>query len=213
MAAGSCTIAECPAVKTGHCFENKPNLKDCDHWESGQVGTNRKKVEPTNSQSKTKHLGSAEEQSVVWSGYPFQLADVELVSRRSNPLIIAPVGESFAGKSSFLGMLHTLMLAGHQLKEQRFAGSLTLLGWEDLAASLRFSKGQASEPVPTPSDPFYYSLLHWALRQPDGGLTDVLFADASGEVFSQWAIDRDDANAENVRWIHRTADALLSFSS
>ncbi|WP_317192255.1 TRAFAC clade GTPase domain-containing protein [Hymenobacter ruricola] len=122
------------------------------------------------------------------------------------------MGETDAGKSSFLGMLHTLLLHGHSLREHTFAGSLTLLGWEKLALALRFPKGQATDQPPTPADPDYYRLLHWALRRPaDGRLLDVLFPDAAGEVFSQWAVDEQDSNAENVRWIYRHADAFFFF--
>ena len=126
--------------------------------------------------------------------------------------MLAAVGETDAGKSSFLGMLHTLLLRGHNLREHTFAGSLTLLGWEKLALALRFPKGQATDQPPTPADPDYYRLLHWALRRPaDGRLLDVLFPDAAGEVFSQWAVDEQDSNAENVRWIYRHADAFFFF--
>ncbi|MBO3273508.1 TRAFAC clade GTPase domain-containing protein, partial [Hymenobacter defluvii] len=116
-----------------------------------------------------------------------------------------------AGKSSFLGMLHSLLLRGHGLTHYTFAGSLTLLGWEELAVALRFHRGQSTDQAATPSDPTYYSLLHWALRRGDGRLCDVLFPDASGEVFSQWAINQADSNAENVRWIHQYADAFIFF--
>ncbi|WP_460610311.1 TRAFAC clade GTPase domain-containing protein [Hymenobacter terrigena] len=137
--------------------------------------------------------------------------EIELVSRRANPLLIATVGEVDAGKSSFLGMLHSLLLRGHGLAQYTFAGSLTLLGWEALAVALRFHRGQAIDQSPTPSDPTYYSLLHWALRRADGQLRDILFPDASGEVFTQWAANEADSNAANVRWIHRYADAFLFF--
>ncbi len=166
---------------------------------------------PAPNLSKQKRSGTSKNQGVEWSGFSLRLAEVELLSRRSNPLIIATVGEVAAGKSSFLGMLHTLLLRGHTLQQNTFAGSLTLLGWEALAVALRFHKGQATDQPATPSDPSYYSLQHWALRRADGRVMDVLFPDASGEVFSQWAVNQEDSNAANVRWIHRHADAFVFF--
>ncbi|MVM29271.1 hypothetical protein GO755_04445 [Spirosoma sp. HMF4905] len=216
MTRGFCKLDRCPAAKTGLCYDNLPDLEHCPNWQLG-AAESASSIEGASSidttQQITKGNTISDSQNVIWTGYPLKLTEIELISRRTNPLIVAPVGESFAGKSSFLGMLHTLLLRGHRLKEYTFAGSATLLGWEALAASLRYNKGQSSEPTPTPSDPEYYSFLHWALRRTKGTILDILFPDASGEVFSQWAVDRDEPNSENVRWIHDNADAFIFFVS
>jgi Double-GTPase 2 len=209
-----CKNDNCTAATTGHCFNNKGSMAECENWvPSGQVTATMPSATgvPVSGQPKQTRSDASKKQGVEWSGFPLRLAEIELISRRSNPLIIAAVGEVAAGKSSFLGMLHTLLLRGHTLQHYTFAGSLTLLGWEALAVALRFHKGQATDQSPTPSDPSYYSLQHWALRRADGRLLDILFPDASGEVFSQWAINQDDSNAANVRWIHRHADAFVFF--
>ncbi|WP_133256921.1 TRAFAC clade GTPase domain-containing protein [Hymenobacter edaphi] len=214
MQNGRCTNIKCGANATGLCLLNNPKLTDCEHWQpdaTNAADASNKKAKSTSGQTRAKRGQALEGQSVEWTGYPLRLAEIELVSRRTNPLIIAPVGAVSAGKSSFLGMLHSLLLRGHGLAQYTFAGSLTLLGWEDLAVALRFHRGQATDQIATPSDPTYYSLLHWAMRRADGYLRDVLFPDASGEVFSQWAVNQSDPNADNVRWIHRHADAFVFF--
>lgn len=214
MSNGHCTNEKCLIGTTGLCFNNKPNLNKCKDWiaeATVAIKTPVGKGKAVAGQTRQKRGELPGSQAVEWSGFSLRLQELELVSRRSNPLIIATVGEVAAGKSSFLGMLHSLLLRGYGLTNYTFAGSVTLLGWEALAVALRFHKGQATDQAPTPSDPSYYSLQHWALRRADGRVTDVIFPDASGEVFTQWAVNQADSNAENVRWIHRHADAFVFF--
>jgi len=211
MPLGHCTNSQCTAGDTGFCHLNKDQPADCPNWEPtiGSKATATKK--PASKTVSGKQSSPVESSGVEWNGHSFGLPQLELVSRRANPLLIATVGEVYAGKSSFLGMLHTLLLRGYELANYTFAGSLTLTGWEALASALRFQRGEATDQAPTPSEPGYYSILHWALRHTNGQLRDILFPDASGEVFSQWAANRTDSNAENVRWIHQNADAFLLF--
>lgn len=211
MPTGRCTNPACVAAKTGLCFDNL-TLEKCPRWVAAGVAQAKPAGQRKAPVAASKRPRAGASQGVDWTGDALHLPDLELVSRRSNPMLLATVGEAAAGKSSFLGMLHTLLLRGHCLRNHTFAGSLTLLGWEKLALALRFPKGQATDQPPTPADPDYYRLLHWALRRPDdGSLLDVLFPDAAGEVFSQWAVDEQDINAENVRWIYYHADAFFFF--
>ena len=39
----------------------------------------------------------------------------------------------------------------------------------------------------------------------------MLFADASGEVFSLWSVNRNDENADNARWIYSNSNAFMLF--
>jgi hypothetical protein len=52
-------------------------------------------------------------------------------------------------------------------------------------------------------------VLHIAFRDPKGQLRDILFTDAPGEWFIQWARVPDDATAEGARWVIKHADALI----
>jgi hypothetical protein len=54
-------------------------------------------------------------------------------------------------------------------------------------------------------------LLHLSFRTSLGHLTDVLLADAPGEWFERWSVDRNDPQAEGARWLEQHADAALLF--
>jgi hypothetical protein len=93
-----------------------------------------------------------------------------------------------------------------------FAGSYTLGGWESVAAGMRWG-GPGAPPGFPPHTPRTVArapgMLHLALRNGDGGLTDVLVTDAPGEWFARWAYERDAADAAGARWIADHADAFL----
>lgn len=108
-------------------------------------------------------------------------------------------------------MLYSLLLNGERLKEFDFAGSKTIIGWESLAHRMRLKRGNVSFPEPTPSNPNFYSFLHLALRNKENSLKDVLFTDTSGEVFLQWARNREDENANSAKWIHKHSSGFILF--
>ena len=49
------------------------------------------------------------------------------------------------------------------------------------------------------------------MRNANNQLKDIFISDASGEVFSYWSQNRDDANAENARWIYERSNAFILF--
>jgi len=55
-------------------------------------------------------------------------------------------------------------------------------------------------------------LLHLGFRTPDGELQDLLFVDAPGEWFQQWAVNREAAGAEGARWAAAHADVFVLFA-
>src|SRR5690606_19327228 len=63
------------------------------------------------------------------------------------------------------------------------------------------------QPTPVSSNRVY----HLAFRDQNKTLKDVLFADASGEVFSLWSVNRNDENAENARWIYSHSSGFMLF--
>ena len=144
-----CTKTDCPAPK-GLCLEHaSPEYPKCEHW----LGD---KSEQSVEEQKTV---TKKTQSLPWTGEPFQPTDIEIVSQRSAPLIIGMVGGANAGKTSYLGMLYTLLFNGKKLEHWQFAGSCTLAAWEMLAQYLRMqSDGNVEFAPPTPSNPDFYSL-------------------------------------------------------
>jgi len=171
----------------------------CEHWLESQVS------EEEAQSSKT----GVRPRSLPWTGEPFLPVDIDIVSQRSTPLIIGMVGSADAGKTSYLGMLYTLLFNGFKFNRWSFSGSYTLAAWETLAQYLRIrSNGSVAFAPPTPSNPDYYSLYHLAMKK-DGILRDVLFADSSGEVFKLWSENTEDQNAENARWIYEKSTGFI----
>ncbi|MDH5718757.1 MAG: hypothetical protein OEZ22_14115 [Spirochaetia bacterium] len=194
-----CSKPDCPAPK-GLCIEQLSNdFPKCQNW-LGTLGDQ--------SVEKQKRV-NIKSQTLPWTGEPFQPSDIEIVSQRSVPLIIGMVGSAEAGKTSYLGMLYTLLFNGFIFEDWSFAGSCTLSGWETLAQYLKIKPDGNVEFAPTtPANPDYYSLYHLALKRGDL-FRDVLFADSSGEVFNLWAEDVKDQNAENARWIYEKSNAFI----
>ncbi len=194
-----CSKANCPAPK-GLCLEHASNdHPKCEHWQGPQIGQAVEKQK--------KMSGTA--QSLPWTGEPFLPTDIEIVSQRSSPLIIGMVGNADAGKTSYLGMLYTLLFNGIKFNHWSFSGSYTLAAWETLAQYLKIRpNGKLEFAPPTPSNPDYYSLYHLVLKK-GGVFRDVLFADSSGEVFKIWSENTQDQNAENARWIYEKSSAFI----
>lgn len=194
-----CSKIDCPAPK-GLCLEQaSPEYPKCEYW----LGD---KPEQSVEEQKTV---KKRVQSLPWTGEPFQPTDIEIISQRSAPLIVGMVGNANAGKTSYLGMLYTLLFNGKQLEYWQFSGSCTLAAWEMLAQYLKIKPdGNVEFAPPTPSNPDFYSLYHLALKRGDL-FRDVLFADSSGEVFKDWSVDVQDPNAENARWIYEKSSAFI----
>jgi len=149
-----------------------------------------------------------------WSGNSFGTVDLQIVAARTKPKVIGVIGSYNAGKTTLLAVLYLLLSHGKQFGGCRFAGSYTIGGWENLAHFLRWKPGQ------TPHFPPHTSisagrvpgLLHLSLRGGSGVLEDVIFTDAPGEWFDQWAVDKNALEVAGARWISRYADAFMLFA-
>lgn len=194
--AGKCKIKECgaPDVK---CHLGEDDYTKCKNFEV-EVKKRKRKI-----------LKELKKSNLDWSGQALTTDKLEIVSSRTSPIIIGLVGKADAGKTSFLAMLYTLLLNGKKLKEYNFAGTKTILGWDELYHKLKFKNNSVSFPEPTPTA--VNRLYHLALRNEEQQLKDVLFADASGEVFTLWAADINDEDAENARWIYSNSNAFMLF--
>jgi hypothetical protein len=196
----TCSESGCDAPKSLCKHLMSFDYQDCPYW-------NQTKIEKAATANKIS-IGS---KVIPWSGMELTPADISLLSHRSTPLIIGVVGAANAGKTSYLGMLYTLLFNGRKFQKWNFAGSYTLIAWEAQAKSLKIGiNGKVAFPKATPSAPDYYSFYHLALKK-EKQLYDVLFADSSGEVFTKWAADTEDAEAENAKWIYQNSDALIFF--
>lgn len=131
----------------------------------------------------------------------------------TRPRLIGLIGLSDAGKTSVLSRLYLLLTRGHELIGRTFAGSRTLYGWEALAIPGRWPPNGTGPGFPehTTSLDRVPGLLHLAFRHNDGRREDILFADAPGEWFKDWARTRTASTAEGARWVDNHADAAVLF--
>lgn len=196
--AGQCKISECGAPGIS-CHLGHDDFHQCKNFVDEVTETKVKK------QNKTEQRKS----SLGWSGQAFSTSELALISSRTSPILFGIVGKADAGKTTFLAMLYTLLLSGKKLNKFNFAGSKTILGWDELYHRLKFKKGNVAFPQPTPVSS--NRLYHFALRDENHQLKDILFADASGEVFSSWSINRNEEFAENARWIYSNSNAFMLF--
>ena len=196
---GKCNKPECSAPK-GLCLEHVTHeFRRCENWSESVKASDNGKSKKENRNSRP----------VPWDGTTFQPTDLEIVSERSIPQIIGMIGNADAGKTSYLGMLYTLLFNGKKFGGWDFVGSYTLSEWETLAQYLKIKPdGKIQFAPPTPSNTDFYSLSHFAVRNSNNML-DIFFADTSGEVFSTWSEDTTDPRVENARWIYKNASAFI----
>jgi len=144
-----------------------------------------------------------------WTSNAFGISDLAVVSARSRLRLIGLFGDPNAGKTSLLTMWYLLLQHRGRISDQRFAGSLTLQGWENLAHWLHWKPGQAPmfPPHTSAGQRRVPGMLHLAFRSRHDTLNDVLITDPPGEWFSHWSIDRDAPSAAGARWMARHVDA------
>lgn len=200
----SCSKGGCPAPN-GLCVNLlSEDYHECEYF-SGSTGTKNK----TNESAIDSEVDFI---SLPWKGQALQPKQLGLISARSTPRIIGLIGTQDAGKTSYLGMLYTLLSNGNKFMAWNFAGSQTLLGWESQASYIKIRSDGTIESTPaTPADPEYYSLYHLALKQGNSSLMDVLWADSSGEAFKKWSERPEDPEAENAAWIYTHSDGFIFF--
>lgn len=193
-----CKQADCYA-DTG-CIFGELNPNDCEHQAKGE-------------DPETPSALPDGDVIVPWHGSSLGLTELQFVASRQRPRVIGIVGPHNAGKTTFITSVYLMLFHGTRIPNKSFAGSFTLRGWESLANNLRYPTGaEPMFPRHTPvTEDRVPGLLHIAFRNATRRLEDVLFTDAPGEWFSNWAKDRNADNAAGARWIARHANAFLFF--
>ncbi|MDD4992120.1 MAG: hypothetical protein PHR83_07815 [Paludibacter sp.] len=195
---GKCSNPDCPAPIS--CHDGHDNHTECPNWVKNNTLKTKVPKELSRNSSKS---------SQVWSGDVLKIDDVSQISYRNTPIIIGLAGKAKAGKTTFLSMLYTLLLNGQEFSNYGFAGTKTIIGWDNLYNKLKVKENKVSLPEPTPTN--YLRLLHFALRNNEDQLKDVLLTDASGEVFTNWSQNKDAANAKNAQWIYDRSNGFILF--
>lgn len=149
---------------------------------------------------------------VNWTGRSLGLDDLAAVTARNQPRVVGVVGPSDAGKTTILGMLYNFLHQGWVIGGWRFAGSLSVEGWQNIFGYMQWNKGlPPGFPPHTEANTGRGSgLLHLAFRGgTEDRLKDYLLTDAPGEWFKRWALNADAEDAEGARWIAQYGDAFV----
>ena len=192
-----CTHEGCYADIT--CSLGHLDRAECEHW-----------LKTATTENDPEEAQIAQTSDIPWNGYALGTGDLTILGGRGRPLMIGLIGPPDSGKTSLLAFLYMWLLKHGGLEGLLFAGSWTLGGWESIVQYSRWTgEPPPSFPPHTSSFGRYPGVLHVTFRDPIGRLRDVLFTDAPGEWFTQWARVPGDPAATGARWVIEHADALL----
>jgi len=170
----NCKLSDCPIAKNGRCLEGRG--ADCPNLLPEGVS------EPTFVATTLAPPPAIPPGVSLYSGNPLTLKEAREFSRRGRAVVVALVGLIESGKTSLIARLHQQFLAG-PVGGHHFAGSRTLLRFEELNWYATVESGVNAPQMNRSSRQFDNSFLHFTVRTPDleKGLTDVLINDISGE--------------------------------
>lgn len=195
-----CSLEACFDPDVVGCKIGEMKIERCPHWCAN--------VESSTTESPSKDV--EEGIRFPWTGNALGAADLTFLSGHARTRLVAIMGAEAAGKTSLLAAWYLLLSRGVRPSGASFAGSLTLEGWENIAASLRWSSPQGPAfPAHTASGTGRQpGLLHLAISN-SGSKSQLLFADAPGEWFARWAVNRDALDAAGAAWLASLSDVLL----
>lgn len=193
----SCTHESCFADTS--CAMGHIERANCENW-----------LKQPATESAPENISPAPTSDVPWNGYALGTSDLTILGGRGSPLVIGLIGPPDSGKTSLLTFIYMWLLKHGGLEGWQFAGSWTLGGWESIVQHSRWvGETPPSFPPHTSSSGRHPGVLHITFRDTKGRLRDVLFTDAPGEWFTQWAKVPNDATAAGARWVIEHADALI----
>lgn len=170
-----CKLPDCPIDKGGPCLEGResgcPNLLPQEPMPTA-VYLEAATPEPKPSSSREN----------LYSGNRLEIDEARAFSRRGRAVVVALVGLIECGKTSLIARLHQQFMAG-PIAGYRFAGSRTLLGFEEMNWLATIESGVGRPQMDRTSRRFDNSFLHFTVRASDGEPepTDVLINDISGD--------------------------------
>lgn len=145
-----------------------------------------------------------------WTGNVMGPADLPYLAGAKRTRLLTIAGASDAGKTSLLAAFYLLIARGLRPEGIEFAGSLTLEGWENIARSLQWSSSNGPTFPPHTSSGGGRSpgMLHLSLHIL-AKHCELVAADAPGEWFTEWAINRESPLADGARWLSERTDVFL----
>ncbi len=177
------------------CHLGDANLVDCDNWQA---------------QGQSDVAVSVEGDRPPWSGLALGSVDVTAVAATRRARMVALVGAADAGKTSALAAYFIGLRRGHVTDGLGFAGSYTLLGWDQIAHHAEFPPTGSRGFPPHTTVGRSPALLHIRLGDRPGNFADVLFTDVPGEWFEEWAFEAD--GHPGAQWIADRADVFVLLS-
>lgn len=197
-----CTFNGCHAPELS-CGYGESDYEECTHWQAGG------KSEATTSSVIEENAPLAGFR-FPWTGNAMGIEDMAYLVGSAKARVLTLAGAADAGKTSLLAAFYLLIARGIFPDDVRFAGSLTLEGWENISNNLRWSaKNGPSFPPHTSSGVGRRpGLLHLTFDLLDQRC-ELLSADAPGEWFSDWATNKLHPLAEGARWLAGCTDVFL----
>ena len=189
-----CAREDCFPHETG-CDAGNPDIAKCPNYKAVKKQGEHVGDEPTDTLR------------MPWTGRPMGGKDIGFLAARSRPTIVSLIGPHDAGKTTLLAaMFLAVFESGEASESNRFAGSHSLSGWNDVSAFLTLdADGISNFPPHTPdSDARVPGLLHFAFEDMRSK-SDLLFADAPGEWFTRWSVEPDAEGAKGAAWVTSNA--------
>lgn len=197
-----CALNGCFAPELS-CSNGEAMLEECSHWKcGGEPISTGDELDPDTAVSGDFRF--------PWSGNAMGAGDLNFLAGAATTRLLTLAGAADAGKTSLLAAFYLLIARGLSPEGVTFSGSLTLEGWENIASSLRWSSqnGPSFPPHTSSGAGRRPGLLHLSLRMQTN-VCELLAADAPGEWFSDWAANKEAAQAEGARWLADCSDVYL----
>ena len=177
------------------CHLGSPNLATCENWQTAETSVN---------------ADTDDDYRPPWSGLALGSVDLSAIAATRRARIVALVGATNAGKTSALLAFFAQLRRGHSVDGMRFAGSFTLLGWDEIARHAEFPPGGTRSFPPHTTSGRSQALLHVRIASDSGQKFDVCFTDVPGEWFEEWAFEPTEA--PGAEWIAGHADLFVLMS-
>jgi len=187
--AGTCAREGCAIAAGGACARQFSDPFDCEDFEpyeaegSAAAGSDADDVPAEGGPLDTRGRRpwrQSEETEPLHSGRALTLEEATQVRRAHPTAVVVPIGEVRIGKTTLLAALFE-GLGAVAAGGWSFAGSLSLMGFEERSHFAMVASGRRETDTPRTSINTSEVLLHLALLDPEGARQDVLLADVSGE--------------------------------
>jgi len=193
---GHCKNSDC-FIPDASCALGDPDYSNCTHYLKSEVDGELSTHDD-------------DDELFPWTGRALGRVDIRVLAATRRPHVVGIAGAADAGKSTLLGLLFLSIYRGQLIGNNKFAGSMSLQGWENIARHMQLTAGEGIHfPPHTSRKGRTPGLLHFALQDDDLNTKDVLLTDASGEWFSEWIKDPLSTSAEGACWTINNSDRII----